>query len=300
MIGVLNAAILVNPTSGKGRSGKNAPQVIQRLRDRGMQVAVLEGGSAEGSLELARLAVAEGAEALIACGGDGTVHFALQAVAGSDTTLGIIPTGTGDDIARALGLPMKDPLAAADVIADGRTRMVDYATVTAADGTQRAFLAVMSAGFDSQVTERANNLKWPTGSSRYPVATIAELGVYRPVQFVITVDGVETREMGMMLAIGNGSSYGGGMFVCPNADLDDGQLDLTFLTKTNLLTFLRTFPKVFKGTHIKHPSVHTMRGTTIHVEAAGQTAYADGERVGPLPVDVGIVPRGLRVFASVD
>lgn len=296
---MLNAAILVNPTSGKGRSGKNAPQVIQRLRDRGMQIAVLEGGSAEGSLDLARRAVAEGAEALIACGGDGTVHFALQAVAGSETTLGIIPTGTGDDIARALGLPMKDPLAAADVIADGRTRTVDYATVTAADGTQRAFLAVMSAGFDSEVTERANNLKWPTGSSRYPVATIAELGVYRPVEFTITVDGVRTSEMGMMLAIGNGSSYGGGMFVCPNADLQDGQLDLTFLTKTNLLTFLRTFPKVFKGTHIHHPSVRTMRGSTIHVEAEGQTAYADGERVGPLPVDVGVVPNGLRVFASV-
>lgn len=296
---MLNAAILVNPTSGKGRSGKNAPLVIERLRQRGMKIAVLEGGSADGSLDLARRAVADGAEALIACGGDGTVHCALQAVAGSDTALGIIPVGTGDDIARAIGLPMKDPLAAADVIADGRTRLVDYGTIDAADGTHRAFLAVMSAGFDSEVTERANNLKWPTGSTRYLVATVAELGVYRPVEFRITVDGTQIREMGMMLAIGNGSSYGGGMYVCPNADLDDAHLDLTFLTKTNLATFLTTFPKVFKGTHIHHPSVRTMRGAVIHVEAEGQTAYADGERVGPLPVDVGIVAQGLRVFASV-
>ena len=103
----------------------------------------------------------------------------------------------------------------------------------------------------------------------------------------------------MMLAIGNGPSYGGGMFVCPNADLDDAKLDLTFLTKTNRATFLTIFPRVFKGTHIHHPSVRSLRGATIRVEAQGQTAFADGERVGPLPVDVGVVPRGLRVFARV-
>lgn len=296
---MLNAAILINPTSGKGRSGKNAPIAVQRLRDKGVAVAVLEGGSAAGSLQLARQAVADGVEALIACGGDGTVHCALQAVAGTDVTLGIIPVGTGDDIARALELPLKDIEAAADVIAEGRVREVDYGLITAADGEQRAFLAVMSAGFDSEVTERANNLKWPTGSSRYLVATIAELSVFKPVEFQITMDDQSLISEGMMLAVGNGSSYGGGMYVCPKALVDDGQLDLTFLTRTDKLTFLRTFPKVFKGTHIEHPSVRTMRGSRLHVEAPGQTAYADGERVGPLPVDVQVVPRGLKVFARV-
>lgn len=296
---MLNAAILINPTSGKGRSAKNAPVAVEHLRSRGMQVAVLEGGSAEGSLQLARQAVADGVDALIACGGDGTVHCALQAVAGTDVTLGIIPVGTGDDIARCLDLPLNDVQAAADVIADGRVRNVDYGLIDTADGVHRAFLAVMSAGFDSEVTERANNLRWPTGSSRYLVATVAELGVYKPVEFQITVDGQSTVAEGMMLAVGNGSSYGGGMYVCPRALPDDGQLDLTFLTRTNTLTFLRTFPKVFKGTHIDHPSVRTMRGATVHVEAPGQTAYADGERVGALPVDVRVVPRGLKVFARV-
>jgi diacylglycerol kinase (ATP) len=296
---VLNAAILINPTSGKGRSAKNAPLAVRRLRDRGMQIAVLEGGSAEGSTQLARQAVADGVEALIACGGDGTVHCALQAVAGTDTVLGIIPVGTGDDIARALGLPLGDVLAAADVIADGRTRQVDYGTIVTAEGTEEAFLGVMSAGFDSEVNARANALKWPTGSSRYLVATIAELGIYKPVEFRIAVDDHEMRQEGMMLAVGNGSSYGGGMYVCPHAVVDDGQFDLTFLTKTSKATFLRTFPSVFKGTHIHHPSVRTMRGATLRIEADGQTAFADGERIGPLPVDVQIVPRGLRIFASV-
>lgn len=290
--------MLINPTSGKGRSGKAAPVAVRRLRERGVEVAVLEGGSAEGSLELARRAVADGVGALIACGGDGTVHCALQAVAGTDAALGIIPVGTGNDIARAIGLPLDDLTAAADVIADGRTRRVDYGTLVVADGTREAFMAVVSAGFDSEVNARANALRWPTGSSRYLVATIAELGVYKPVEFRITVDGEQTREEGMMLAIGNGSSYGGGMFVCPNAAVGDGLLDLTFLTKTNRFTFLRIFPRVFKGSHIHHPSVRTMRGATVRVEADGQTAYADGERVGALPMDVSVVPGGLRVFAS--
>ncbi len=296
---MFKAAILINPASGKGRSAKNAPVAVARLRERGMQVAVLEAASAEGSLQLARQAVADGVDALIACGGDGTVHCVLQAVAGTDTILGIIPVGTGDDIARGLQIPRDDPRKAADVIADRRTRTIDYALIDAADGTQRAFVAVMSAGFDSEVTERANTMRWPTGQSRYLLATIAELGVYKPVTFRITVDEQVEIQEGMMLAIGNGSSYGGGMYVCPNAVLDDGQLDVTFLTKTSKLTFLKIFPSVFKGTHIHSPSVRTMRGARIRVEAQGQTAYADGERVGPLPVDVRVVPQGLRVFSPV-
>ncbi len=289
--------MLINPTSGRGRSAKNAPIAVSRLRERGVHVDVLQADDAVGSLDLAKAAVADGIDALIACGGDGTVHCALQAVHGTQTVLGIIPVGTGDDIARALGLPRDDAAAAADVIADGRVRTIDYAVIAAADGTEAAFIAVMSAGFDSEVTERANTMKWPTGTSRYLIATLIELGVYKPVEFQITVDGRTTRAQGMMLAVGNGPSYGGGMYVCPEAVIDDGVLDLTFLSRTSKWTFIKTFPKVFKGTHIHHRIVSTTRGSHIHVDAPGQTAYADGERVGPLPADVRVVPGGLRVFA---
>jgi diacylglycerol kinase (ATP) len=297
---VQRATVLINPTSGRGRSARNAPTAVSRLRERGLDVAVIEAGSAAESLLLARRAVEEGVDALVACGGDGTVHCALQAVYGTQTALGIIPVGTGDDIARALELPRDDVTAAADVIADGRTRAVDYAVIETADGTQAAFLAVMSAGFDSEVTERANTMSWPTGTARYLLATFAELRVFKPARFKITVDGRVTLGDGMMLAIGNGPSYGGGMYVCPSASLDDGVLDLTFLTRTSKLTFIRIFPRVFKGTHVQHPTVQVLKGSRIRVEAAGQTAYADGERVGPLPVDVHVVPQGLRVFAPSD
>lgn len=293
---VPNAAILINPASGKGRGGKNAPAAVARLRAKGVQVTELVGRDGQESRRLAKQAVGEGADVLIACGGDGTVHCALQAVAGTDSALGIIPVGTGDDIARALDLPLNDVQAAADVIAAGRTRKVDYGVATTGDGQQAAFLAVLSAGFDSEVTERANSMKWPTGSSRYLLATMAELAVFKPVEFAITVDGRDFVHEGMMLAVGNGSSYGAGMFVCPAALVDDGVFDLTFLTRTSKLRFLRTFPGVFKGTHVNSPSVVTMRGASVHVEAPGQIAYADGERVGPLPVDVRLVPSGLTVL----
>jgi diacylglycerol kinase (ATP) len=295
---VPNAAILINPTSGKGRGGKNAPAAVARLRAMGVRVTELVGRSGAHSRELAQAAVADEVDALIACGGDGTVHCALQAIAGTEVTLGIIPVGTGDDIARALDLPLNDVVAAADVIAGGQTRHVDYGVVTTDDDSRAAFLAVLSAGFDSEVTARANRMTWPTGSSRYLVATMAELAVYRPVEFRITVDDQVLVREGMMLAVGNGSSYGGGMFVCPGAVVDDGVFDLTFLTRTSKLTFLRTFPGVFKGTHVKSPSVLTMRGSTVQVDAPGQTAYADGERVGPLPMKVTLVPLGLKVFAN--
>lgn len=290
------AAILINPTSGKGRSAHNAPLALDRLRAHGVAVTTLLAGSAEAGLDLARRAVADGVDALVACGGDGTVHLALQAVYGTDTLLGIVPVGTGDDIARSLRIPRDDPRAAADVIAAGHTRRVDHAVVRAADGAERAFLAVMSAGFDSQVNARANAMKWPTGKSRYLLATLAELGVYRAADFTITVDGQSLHEPGMLLAIGNGPSYGGGMHICPGASLDDGLLDLTFLTRTSKATFLKVFPRVYKGTHVDSPVVRTLRGTRIRVEAPGQTAFADGEYVGPLPVDVQVVPQGLRVL----
>lgn len=293
----MRAAILINPTSGKGRSARNAPLALDRMREHGLEVTTLLAGNAGAALELARAAIADGVDALVACGGDGTVHLALQAVYGTDAVLGIVPVGTGDDIARCLRIPREDPRAAADIVAAGRSRRVDYAVVRAADGTERAFLAVLSAGFDSEVNARANALRWPTGNSRYLLATIAELGVYRAADFTITVDGHTRREPGMLLAIGNGPSYGGGMYVCPGARLDDGQLDLTFLTKTSKATFLRVFPRVYKGTHVDSPVVRTMRGANIHVEAPGQTAFADGEYVGPLPVDVHVVPHGLRVLA---
>ncbi len=295
-MGTRRIGLLINPTSGGGRGGKNASVALRRMRERGLEVIELTGSSAQDSLVMAGDAVAKGIDGLVACGGDGTVHVALQAVAGTDTPLGIIPVGTGDDNARSLNIPRRDVAAAVDVIADGNLRTVDLGYATTADGTQRWFLGVLSAGFDSEVNELANNMTWPSGKLRYLRAILAELRVFKAIPYAMTVDNEEISLPGMLVAVGNGISYGGGMKVCPDAVLDDGLLDVTFLSEVSKFTFLRVFPSVFKGTHTTHPSVTQYRGKEITLDGPHQIAYADGERVGELPVQISVKPAALAVF----
>jgi len=296
---IRKVALLINPTSGKGRGEKNAPIAARRLRERGLEVEELTGSSAEESLKLACTAVEKGVDALVACGGDGTVHLAVQALAGTDTPLGIIPVGTGDDNARTLGVPLNDVAAAADVIADGRTRVIDLGHVETADADPRYFLGVLSCGFDSEVNERANEMTWPHGQLRYLTAILAELRVFKPLPFTITREGVSETSEAMLVAVGNGISYGGGMKVCPDAKVDDGLLDITVLSAVSKFTFLRAFPGVFKGTHTSQPFVSTSLVKTVTLDAPGQIAYADGERIGSVPANITIKPESLNVFAVV-
>lgn len=290
-------AMLVNPTSGGGKGAKNAPIAARRLRERGIQVTELTGGSAEESLKLAHTAIREGADALVACGGDGTLNLALQAVAETQVPLGLIPVGTGDDNARTLNLPRKDPAAAADVIADGRTKQIDCGLLEVADGSSRYFMGIMSVGFDSEVNERANRMTWPHGQARYLIATAAELRVFKPIPFAITIDGATIDQTAMLVAIGNGISYGGGMKICPDAIQDDSLLDMTVLGAVSKFKFLRDFPGVFKGTHVKDDSVTQHRFSKATIDAAGQVAYADGERIGEVPATVTIKPGAVHVYA---
>ena len=233
--------------------GRNAPLAADRLRARGVHVVEVCGQSADESFELARQALDEGADALVACGGDGTVHLALQLVAGTETPLGIIPVGTGDDNARTLGLPLADAEAAADIVASGHVRTVDAGRISAADGVQRWFLGVMSSGFDSAVNERANTISWPKGQARYLVSILGELRVFKPLPYTVVIDDVHHDGKAMLVAVGNGVSYGGGMKVCPSAIVDDGELSVLFLAELGKPTFLRVLPKVFSGTHVTHP-----------------------------------------------
>lgn len=293
---VRKIAMLVNPTSGQGRGGKNAPAVARRLREHGLQVTELAGGSAAESESLARAALREGAHALIACGGDGTVNLALQAVAGTDVPFGIIPVGTGDDNARGLGIPHDDLDTACRAIIDGHTRLIDCGKVKTADGNERFFLGVLSIGFDSNVNERANDMSWPSGKAKYLIATLLELGVFKPVPFTMTFDNEDIKQDAMLVAVGNGISYGGGMKICPTAKHDDGLLDATILGSVNKLKFVTSFADVFKGTHVKQPFVTQQRFEHALIDAPNQTVYADGERVGPAPAEIEVVKSALNVF----
>ncbi len=290
-------AVLINPTSGQGKGGKLAPQVARGLHEAGIDMVDIVGTDAASALAMAREAVSSGVDALIACGGDGTIHLALQVVAGTDVPLGVVPVGTGDDNARMLEIPRGDIAAAVAVIAGWTPRRIDVGRAETADGTSRYFLGVMSAGFDSEVNERANRMAWPKGQAKYLVATMAELRVFQPLPYTIDLDGATTDTEAMLVAVGNGRSYGGGMKVCPGAAIDDGKLSVTVLGKVSKPTFVRVFPKVFSGTHVQHPSVSEHTAVRLRIDAPGQIAYADGERIGPLPVTAEVLPSALVVLA---
>ncbi|GAA3429104.1 diacylglycerol kinase [Streptosporangium sandarakinum] len=286
-------ALLVNPAARGGRSRGLLAPVLDRLRSGGAEVSVILGESADDALERACTAVAEAPGALVAFGGDGLVHLAVQAVAGTDVPLGVIPAGTGNDIAAALGLPTRDPLAAADTVLRGRVRVVDAARA----GADEWFAGVVACGFDSRVNERANRLTWPPGMAKYVVALAQELRSFRPIPFRLDLDGEVVEREAMLVAVGNTDSYGAGMRVCPAAVPDDGLLDVTILGAVPRGEFLRTFPRVYRGTHVSHPAVTVHRARRVTLDAPGIVAYADGERLGPIPLTCEIVPGALNVLA---
>ena len=284
-------ALLTNPTAGKGRGTRTAAMALPRLLGAGYDVRSLAGRSPEEALDLARQCVADGIEALVVCGGDGMVHLGAQAVTGTDTPLGIIPAGTGNDVARYLDLPRSDPALAADVVARGKERTIDLARVGSV-----YFVTVLAAGFDAIVNERANAMTWPKGQMRYNLATLAELRVLTPIPYVLELDGVEERLEATLVAVGNGPSFGGGLRITEGAVLDDGMLDVVVIKPLSKLDLLRTYPKLFRGTHVHHPQYRHHRVRRVTVAAPGIVAYADGERIGALPLTIEVAPGALRVL----
>lgn len=295
-------ALVVNPTAGRGRAAQVVARVVQRFRALDVEVRVLSGSDRSESLDMCVRAAAEGATAVVAAGGDGTVHLAVQALAGSQIPLGIVPVGTGNDLAACLGLPA-DAEAAVDVIVSGldsgQTRSVD-AVRAASDARPLGWWAgVLGAGFDSAVNERANRMRWPRGPRRYDVAIFAELAALHPHDFVVDVDGHREELAATFIAVGNAPAYGGGMRIAPRAELSDGVLDLTVVGPVSRRDLIRFKSRVYAGTHVDHPAVTTRRGTVVRLECAGLIAYADGERLAALPVTSECVPGALRVFAPV-
>ena len=285
-------ALVVNPTSGRGQALAAAEVVERRLTAEGWAVDRVQGRDGPDAEQRCRAAAAAGVDAVLAVGGDGMAHLALQACAGTETPLGIIPTGTGYDLARALGLPLGSPAASADLLVQGRVRAVD--AVRTGDVW---WACVLGTGVDGAVNDRANRMRWPRGRRRYDLAVVAELRTYRPGRFVLHLDGVRSEHEAMLVALGNAPSYGGGMRVCPGAVMDDGLLDVVVVGPLSRTRFLRLFPRVFTGRHVTDPSVTVQRAREVTLDGpAWATAYADGERMGTLPLTCTVVQSALRVI----
>lgn len=289
-------ALLVNPASGRRRAAVTAVRLKEALREAGARVFVYSGDSAGDSRRLARLAVADRPDALVAVGGDGLVHQALQSVVGSGVPMAVIPTGTGNDIARAFSSRRLSPRRTAEAILAGRGRSVDCVRLRLADGTRRHFLSVLACGFDARVNERVNGFRFGIGRAGYLVGLMAELRAFTPIDFEITVDGRRIAEPGMLVAVGNTSAYGGGMHVCPDAVPDDGLIDVVFARQAPLGRFLRLFPRVFNGSHTSLDEIVVERGRTVTIDGPAGAAFADGERVGAPPLECEVVPKSVELL----
>jgi diacylglycerol kinase (ATP) len=287
----VTVAVLANPRAGGGRAARLAGPVRQALHDAGRDVLVLSGGSGAESVALAADAVAGGVEAVVAVGGDGLVHCALQALAGTDVALGIVPAGGGNDLAGALGLP-SDPAAAVAVVTRGRTRTIDLGRTDAG----RWWAGVLNAGFDSAVVARAERMPRPRGRLRYDVATWLELVRLRPRPMRITLDGAVVELDATLVAVGNSPRYGGGMLITPGAVLDDGLLHVTIAAAMTRRHLAGLKPRVRAGNHVHDILVEVRTAREVTLEAPDLPAYADGELLGLLPVTTTCVPAALRVL----
>jgi diacylglycerol kinase (ATP) len=292
-------AVLANHTAGRGRHRRLLPAILDRLASAGRPLRQLTAGTGATAEAACQAAVAGGAGALVVVGGDGTLHAALPALAGTGVPFGVVPAGTGNDLAAALGFPPA-PLAAAEAVAaalrGGASRPVDLVRVTGPDRAQQWYGGVLAAGFDAIVNERANRIRWPRGDRRYDLAIFLELARLRPREYLMHLDGVAHRFTGVLVAVGNTASYGGGIRICPEADPTDGLLDVVVGGPMSRTTLARLRPRAYRGTHLRHPLVTCYRAREVRLDSAGITTYADGERCVELPATLTAVPGALTVL----
>jgi YegS/Rv2252/BmrU family lipid kinase len=269
--------------------------VERRLEGWSIPYRVVRTESLEHGIGQAQLA-AEAGEIPVVMSGDGLIGGIGGALAEKDATMGIIPGGRGNDLARVLGIP-SDPAGAVAVLAAGRERQVD---VGVANG--RRFLGIASCGFDSECNRLANETRVIKGNLVYAYSAIRTLASWQPANFTVVLDGGEPIEFkGYSVAVGNSRAFGGGMFIAPHAELDDGLLDVITISDVSKLRYARGIPKVFKGTHLHNEEVMERRAATVEIRADRYfEVYADGEHLSDLPATLSTLKRALRVIAPPD
>lgn len=284
-------ALIVNPSAGGGHAADVLGNVERRLGELGLPHQTHPTDSLAHGGDLARAAVERG-EIPVVLSGDGlvgAVAAALSRVPGA--TMGVLPGGRGNDFARVVGIP-RDAVEACDTIASGEVRAFDLGEVNGVP-----FIGIASLGFDSDANRMANEAPRWLGAGAYAYAALRALASWKHARFTVDVDGDRRSFSGWSVVAANSKAYGGGMFIAPNADLHDGQIDVILTTEGSRLEFVRTLPKVFKGTHVAEDAVHELRGRTVRISADRPfTVYADGDPIAELPVTVRTLPAAIRIL----
>jgi len=271
--------VAINPQAGNGRGALAAAKVTSLLHSRSVEYNAIAAASAnELATQLANELDRGKYEGLISVGGDGLAHLVMQICVPRQIPFAIIPAGTGNDFVRSLGWSLENYELFLEKVLTTEPSEIDLGNVDS-----EWFGAILSTGFDSVVNERANKLTWPKGPQRYNLAIALELPKFKAIEYEITCDNKTFTTEAMLVAVGNGKSYGGGMNVCPHAQMHDGLFDIVYLEPVSKTEFLKVFPKVYSGSHLSHPAVKTLRAKKVRINAKA-VAYADGERIGPAPI----------------
>ena len=273
-------ALVINPVSGQGRGTTVGTYVAGYLNQHKVDFAIVTGNSSISLCDHLKtfLEKTPDCSGVIAVGGDGLMHIILQVVVPFQIPFTIIPAGTGNDFVRTLGWDLEKIDSQLNRVVTTNPSPINLGLV---DGEW--FGAVLSTGFDSVVNERANTMQWPKGPMKYNAAIALELPRFSPRHYEIILDDRTISTEAMLIAVANGRSYGGGILVCPNANISDDLFDVMVLHPVTKLEFIKVFPRVFAGTHVSHPAVEIVRSRSVRIESKA-VAYADGERIGQLPI----------------
>ena len=294
--------IIVNPTAGSGRAVRLLPWIRERLAQRPDAALHVTGRPGEAE-QLAARAADDGCDRVVAVGGDGTIQEVVNGIlgAGARTAIGIVPVGSGNDLARSLGLPA-DPAEAWTVAIGRATRAIDAALATNGERRQRWFASAGGIGFDAQVAAAmATRRGWQAGRAGYLLTTLTELRRFDNRRLRLVLDGAPLERRALLVAIANGPYYGGGMRIAPDAEPDDGWLDLCVVGDVSRLTAIRELPNLYRGTHVRNPAVSLHRARQVEIEGDGVTqAHLDGEPFGSIPLRVEIRPACLEIAAAAD
>lgn len=287
-------ALVINPVAGQGKGTTVGTYVAGWLTQRKIPYTLITGPSSTSLADQLGnfLEKSSDCDGVIAVGGDGLLHLVLQKVVPAQVPLALIPAGTGNDFVRTLGWSLDSFDEHLTFVTSTQPTPIDLGLV---DGEW--FGAILSTGFDSVVNEKANTLSWPKGPMKYNAAIAIELPRFKPRHYEIFLDDQSISTEAMLIAVSNGRSYGGGMLVCPDANISDGLFDVMILRPVSKIEFLRVFPRVFTGTHLSHQAVEVLRSRTVRIESKA-VAYADGERIGQLPVTAECIRGALRSWVA--
>lgn len=291
--------IIINPSSGRGKGAARGEQVLRTLAARGQEFLNLSGASMDEANANARHAINDGKiDGLIVVGGDGIAHLGVNIACDTGISLGIIAAGTGNDLARSIGMPEGDVVAGTHAVLDklDNPRRVDAIRATSSTGPFW-FFGTASAGFDALCNQRANEMSWPKGQRRYDIAMVLELAKFKPIHYEATIDGEHRSFDAMLCAVANGPAFGGGMMIAPEANVEDGLLDLFIVHAMSRVELLKVFPKVYTGRHVTHPAVEFVRAKSLKLSSGNMPVYSDGEARGHSPLTATVVPGALSIFA---